>query len=198
MLGLFRRRSAVPFAFRSIAEVGPTAAGDLSLVEPNPADADAFLAVAGPAEGVTALGLHAFLNACPLGRELCDEKRSGVRAAYRLWARSAGPPAAFAGTVTLRVGRGENLERYLGHVGYVVFPASRGRRYAERATRLLLPLARSHGLREVWITCNPDNAPSRRTAERLGARYVDTVAVPRRHPLHARGDRAKRRYVLAT
>ena len=35
--------------------------------------------------------------------------------------------------------------------------------------RLLLPLARRHGLQTVWITCNPDNWASRRTCELAGA-----------------------------
>ena len=68
--------------------------------------------------------------------------------------------------------------------------------FAERAARLLLPLARAHGQQTLWITCNPDNAASRRTCERLSASYVDVVPVPRDNALYSQGDREKCRYRL--
>jgi len=50
----------------------------------------------------------------------------------------------------------------LWRLGYSVEPAHRGHHYAARAGRLLLLLARSHGMETLWITCNPDNWASRR------------------------------------
>jgi predicted acetyltransferase len=101
-----------------------------------------------------------------------------------------------AGGIGLRIGDSEELRLYSGHIGYHVYPPFRGRHYAERSCRLLLPLARQHGLTHLWITCNPDNIASRRTCERLGARLVDTVPIPPSHPFHARGEREKCRFVL--
>jgi tagatose 1,6-diphosphate aldolase len=106
------------------------------------------------------------------------------------------PPVRIAGGVSLRTGTTEAVERYYGHVGYHVYPPARGRGYAARACRLLLPLARRHGLRALWITCNPENVASRRTCERLGAVLVDTIPVPANDPLYARGDTQKCRYRL--
>ena len=83
------------------------------------------------------------------------------------------------GGIELRVGRGA-VERAPGHLGYFVVPESRGRGYAERAGRLLLPLAHAHGLDPLWITCDADNGPSRRTCERLGAVLVETTPPPQR------------------
>ena len=60
----------------------------------------------------------------------------------------------------------------------------------------MLPLAKRHGMRRMWITCNPDNAASRRTCERLGATLVDTVPIPPDHPFRLRGEIAKCRYVI--
>jgi tagatose 1,6-diphosphate aldolase len=77
-----------------------------------------------------------------------------------------------------------------------VLPVFRGHHYAERATRLLLPLARAHGMSELWITCSPNNPASRRTIERLGAGYVETVDVPTTYPLPDGEIRQKRRYRL--
>ena len=106
------------------------------------------------------------------------------------------PPVRIAGTVTLRVGSTPAVERYYGHIGYHVYPPARGRRFAERSCRLLLGLAKRHGLRTLWVTCDPANAASRRTCERLGMRYVETVDVPQSDPLWARGERVKCRYRL--
>jgi tagatose 1,6-diphosphate aldolase len=60
-----------------------------------------------------------------------------------------------------------------------------------------LPLARRHGFHELWITCNPDNWPSRRTCERLGAELIDIVDVPRESDVFAPGSERKCRYLLA-
>jgi tagatose 1,6-diphosphate aldolase len=49
-------------------------------------------------------------------------------------------------------------------------------------------------MKALWITCNPDNHASRRTCERLGARLVEIVPVPKTDPLYARGETEKCRY----
>lgn len=100
------------------------------------------------------------------------------------------------GNISLRIGSSDEIVLYFGHIGYGVEPEHRGQRYAERACRLLLPLARAHGLDTLWITCNPENAASRRTCERLGAVLVETVDVPRRCDLYRQGERHKCRYSL--
>jgi predicted acetyltransferase len=99
-----------------------------------------------------------------------------------------------AGHVNIRIGHSEWLERYSGHIGYGVAQDYRGHHYAARAVRLVLPVFRHHGYREVWVTCNPDNVASRRTLELVGAAYVDTVDVPPAHPCHERGEFVKCRY----
>jgi predicted acetyltransferase len=101
------------------------------------------------------------------------------------------------GRLGFRVGTTHTIERYAGHLGYEVSPAFRGNRLAERSCRLILPLARRHGFHELWITCNPDNWPSRRTCERLGAELIDTVDVPHDNDVFAPGSERKCRYLLA-
>lgn len=113
---------------------------------------------------------------------------------YYTFAIAAG--GELAGAVRLRVGDGPDLVLYGGHVGYEVLPAFRGHRYAERACRLLFPLMRANGQHIVWITCNPDNAASRRTCERLGAAFEGIVALPPDSDMYARGEREKCRYRL--
>ncbi len=120
----------------------------------------------------------------------------GVVPSYEFEMRREGTETP-AGHISFRAGTTSDIELYVGHVGYGVEPAHRGRHFAERATRLLLPLMRAHGFGCVWITCNPDNAPSRRTCERLGAELIEIVPLPADHLMYLRGERAKCRYRLA-
>lgn len=101
-----------------------------------------------------------------------------------------------AGGLNLRVGNTRDLIMYGGHIGYGVDPDYRGHHYAERACRLLLPLAKAHGLNPLWITCSPDNAASRRTCERLGAELVEIVKLPKDCDMYKRGEREKCRYKI--
>ncbi len=149
--------------------------------------------------------LEKFLAANPRGRTAADPARQ-VEPGYTFWMRvragvtprQAPAPAdlLMVGSISLRIGHSVNLDWYLGHVGYHVMPAARGRHYAERAARLLMPVARAHGHQYVWITCNPDNIASRKTCEALGAVYVDTVTLPPENPLYRQGERVKCRYKL--
>ena len=100
------------------------------------------------------------------------------------------------GGIRLRIGPTPKL-RYAGHIGYGVHKRHRGHRYAARSCRLLLPLARANGLKAVWLTTNPDNFASQRTCKIIGAKYVETVRLPKTNEMYRQGDRYKRRYRLA-
>jgi tagatose 1,6-diphosphate aldolase len=99
------------------------------------------------------------------------------------------------GRVTFRAEDTEWVVRYYGHIGYRVEEPYRGRRYAERSCRLLMPFIRRHR-QDLWITCAPDNLASRRTIERLGAEFVETLEVPPEYPLPEGVMRKKCRYRL--
>jgi predicted acetyltransferase len=100
------------------------------------------------------------------------------------------------GNIELRVGNTEHIVMYGGHIGYRVDAKHRGHRYAARGCRLLLPLARTHGLKTLWITCNPDNIASKRTCEILGAELVEIVDLPEDTDMYQEGERQKCRYRL--
>ena len=101
---------------------------------------------------------------------------------------------AHMGDIDLRLSNDHYITHYAGHIGYGVGRAYRGRHYAARACRLLLPLAKKHGLEPLWITCNPDNLASRKTCEYLGATLAEIVPVPKGSDLYRRGEREKCRY----
>ncbi|MBN9661783.1 MAG: GNAT family N-acetyltransferase [Acidobacteria bacterium] len=100
------------------------------------------------------------------------------------------------GGINLRVGSTPHIERYAGHLGYTVFPRYRGRRYAARSVRLLVAVARLLDMAEVWITCDPENVSSRRSAELAGAVLVEIVDVPADCIIHRSGHPRKCRYRL--
>jgi tagatose 1,6-diphosphate aldolase len=95
------------------------------------------------------------------------------------------------GGVRFRAENGFDVPSIAGNLGFNVDLEFRGRRFAERACRLLLPLAMAHGFQSLLITCDPGNHASRRTCERLGAHLVDIVPVPRDSEMYADGERLK-------
>jgi tagatose 1,6-diphosphate aldolase len=101
-----------------------------------------------------------------------------------------------AGGIRLRIGDTDLLRLWAGHIGFNVEPDFRGHRIAERATRLILPLALAHGVNPVWLTCNPDNAASQITLRRLGAVLVETVPVPAEYAKFEPTATQKQRYRL--
>ncbi len=97
------------------------------------------------------------------------------------------------GHINFRVGDTEHVRVCAGHVGFEVLEAHRGHGYAFAACQAIAPFVASV-YDAVTITCDPDNYASRRTIERLGAHFVDEVAVPPHDPHYQRGSRRKRRY----
>ena len=91
--------------------------------------------------------LQTFLAQNPSGHTAPDPAR-GVAAGYTFWMRvrravpldirQAPPPILIAGSISLRLGHDENLDTYLGHIGYHVLPPARGRSFARRAAAMLI------------------------------------------------------------
>jgi tagatose 1,6-diphosphate aldolase len=97
------------------------------------------------------------------------------------------------GHINFRVGEAEHIRLFTGHIGFEIRETYRGHGYALQACRAIAPLVRSL-YETVVITCDPDNIASRRTIERLGASFIDEIAVPPDEPHYVCGSRAKRRY----
>ena len=84
------------------------------------------------------------------------------------------------GRISIRIG--ENFHSYYnGHIGYEIFPEHQGRGYAGKACKLVLEVARFHGMRRLYLTCGESNAASYRTIEKLGARLLEICPVPERY-----------------
>jgi len=109
-----------------------------------------------------------------LQARLPPDPAKGRLPAYRFAMRSVGSLEKI-GEIGLKIG---TPPAHLGHIWYRVLPGFRGNRYAARACRLLIPLARRHGIDPIWITCREENMASRRTCELAGAEFVGMVETP--------------------
>jgi predicted acetyltransferase len=98
-----------------------------------------------------------------------------------------------AGHWNLRIGDNDHIQLYAGHVGYGVHEGYRGSNFARLACLAAAPFVRQI-YREVIITADPDNLPSLRTIEKLGAEFLNEVSVPPTDPQYLGGSRFKRRY----
>jgi len=92
------------------------------------------------------------------------------------------------GYISLRLGYTDSLY-YGGQIGYGTDEKYRGNGYAARACRLLLPVAKAHGMTKLLITNNQTNEASKRVCEKLGARFVRVARIPEWHDLYKEGGR---------
>ena len=104
--------------------------------------------------------------------------------------------AAPVGRVSLRPLPTWHATHLRGDIGYAIEPAFRGRGFAARAVRLVLPLAVRHGIDVAWITCEPGNPACRRVCEKLGATLVGIEPIPSGDIAYVQGQREKCRYAL--
>ena len=72
------------------------------------------------------------------------------------------------GIINLRHELNDFLQHYGGHIGYSVHPACWNRGYATQMLALALRESDALGLRELLLTCSPDNPASKRVIEKNG------------------------------
>lgn len=90
------------------------------------------------------------------------------------------------GVIQIRHTLNDLLRQYGGHIGYSVHPDDWGKGYATHMLALALAQCDVLGIREMLITCDPDNAASARVIEKNGGVYEKTVVFNGRPVKHYR------------
>lgn len=83
--------------------------------------------------------------------------------------------ARVLGVVKLRHRLNDALRVRGGHIGLAIRQSARGRGYGTRALALALKEAARLGIREVVLTCEESNAPSRQLIEKNGGTLADAL-----------------------
>lgn len=94
------------------------------------------------------------------------------------------------GAIDIRIGYNEGIY-YGGNIGYFIIEEYRGNNYAYKACLLIQEIAKKHKMKKLYITCNPDNYPSRRVCEKLGLRLVEITKLPEDNPMYLEGEKEK-------
>lgn len=82
------------------------------------------------------------------------------------------------GKISIRIG--SNYHSYFnGNIGYEIDKAYRGNNYAFKACKLVLQVAKAHGMSELILTCDESNIASYKTIEKLGAQLIEITKPPK-------------------
>lgn len=79
--------------------------------------------------------------------------------------------------ISIRIG--DNYHNYYnGNIGYEIDEKYQGNSYSYYASKLVLQVARFHGMKYIYITCKESNIASIKIIRKLNAVLVDIAEVP--------------------
>lgn len=87
-----------------------------------------------------------------------------------------------AGSIILRKNLPKVFADYYGDVAYEIKPQFRGHGLARKACLALRDIAKKEGFTSLLITCDASNAPSKKTIEKLGAKFLGSSTPPNQEP----------------
>ncbi|HEY8364569.1 MAG TPA: GNAT family N-acetyltransferase [Haloplasmataceae bacterium] len=94
------------------------------------------------------------------------------------------------GFIDIRIGHNKNTY-YGGNIGYTIYEPFRGHHYAAKACNIIKQIAIYHNMTKLYITCNPDNIPSRKTCEKLGLEFKGIIDLPEDNEMYLEGEKQK-------
>ena len=119
--------------------------------------------------GVTKVADSTYLawddTAAPGGALMPNGVAKVADSTYLAWDDTA---AQMRGIINIRHELNDFLRQYGGHIGYSVHPACWNQGYATEMLALALQQCDALGLRELLLTCSPDNPASRHVIEKNG------------------------------
>ena len=118
---------------------------------------------------------------------------NGDELPFYWWSIVEKTTGACVGKISLRLGH--NYHSYWnGNVGYEVDEPYRGNHYAAIALKLVLPIAKAHGMDHLFVSCDENNAASYRTIERCGGKLLEISYPPEDWVFYRPGLALKRIY----
>lgn len=101
------------------------------------------------------------------------------------------------GKISLRIGK--NFHSYYnGNIGYEINKEFRGNNYAYKACLMILPIAKIHNMTDLILSCSESNVASYKTIEKLGAKLIEIVEIPKEYFAYREGMERQRIYRLTT
>lgn len=94
------------------------------------------------------------------------------------------------GFIDIRIGHNKNTY-YGGNIGYTIYEPFRGHHYAAKACNIIKQIAIYHNMTKLYITCDPDNIPSRKTCEKLGLEFKGIIDLPEDNEMYLEGEKQK-------
>lgn len=102
---------------------------------------------------------------------------------------------ACIGKISIRIGANYH-SYYDGNIGYEIEESYQGNNYAFKACKLILQVAKAHGMNEIILACDESNIASYKTIEHLGAELLEIVIPPEDYFAFQKGMKAQRIYKL--
>jgi predicted acetyltransferase len=110
-----------------------------------------------------------------LEKTIPADKEKGFVPFYRFGIKNSNNERV--GHISFKVGDIEHILQHAGHIGYEIEEKYRGHSYATKACIAIQKFI-SEYYDEIILTCNPDNIPSIRTIERIGAKFINQIEIP--------------------
>jgi len=76
-----------------------------------------------------------------------------------------------------------------GQIGYGIDEPFRGKSYATKACFALKPLIKAHGFKRIILSTDEHNMASKRSCEKVGAKFIHTIDTPKWIGLYDEGQR---------
>ena len=92
----------------------------------------------------------------------------------------------YIGTVQIRHRLNWHLERWGGHIHYIIRPSMRGKGFGKKLLLKAIPIANYLGLDKALLTVNPENTESRKIVESCGGVLEDILPETDQFPARAR------------
>lgn len=92
----------------------------------------------------------------------------------------------FIGTFNIRHRLNWHLEKWGGHINFILRPSMRGKGFGKKMLRKGMPCANFLGIDKVLITVDPENEAAIKMVESVGAVYQDQTQATEKFPARKR------------